>query len=121
MRAVFHAAAALRRSLRRSSLLLALPLLLGGCTDLAVGTFDAKLSQITDAKCSYAHVLVGDSYCQSRTVATATPPLYCFRSLGRVDCYDRPDPYAINGSGRALEPPLVAPVDAPETAAPPSS
>lgn len=120
MCAVFYAAAARRRSLQRAALLLALPLLLGGCTDLAVGTFDTKLSQITDAKCSYAHVLVGDSYCQSRTVATAATPLYCFRSLGRVDCYDTPDPYAINGSGRALEPPLVAPVDPPETA-PPSS
>ena len=96
------------------ALLLAVPLGLGGCTDLAVGTFDAKMSQITDEQCSYAHVLVGESYCRSRTVASNDQPIYCFRNIGQVDCYTTADPYDINHSTRTREPPLVG--AAPKTA-----
>jgi hypothetical protein len=95
---------------------LALGALLGAssCTSLAVETLDSKFSQITDADCSYAHVLVGDAYCRSHTVEKPKEPVYCFRSLGNVDCYAEADPYKINPSGRALQPqPLETPTPKP--------
>jgi len=104
---------------RRFGCIFALAFLLGGlsgCTSLAVETAEKKLSQWTDAQCSYAHVLVGEPYCIKPTEAKARPPLYCFHTLGDVDCYATADPYHINPSGRSLQaPPLATP--APDAAA----
>ena len=92
----------MQRALLSIALLL-LPCGLGGCTSLALETAEAKLSQLTDSECSYSHVLVGEAYCRERTVARAQEPLYCFNTLGGVDCYAEPDPYKINPSGRSLQ------------------
>lgn len=97
---------------RRFIYFIGLVLLLGGsgCTTLAFETAEKKLSQWTDAQCSYAHVLVGEPYCVKPAAPKEQPPLYCFRSIGDVDCYAEADPYQINPSGRALQqPPLATP------------
>jgi hypothetical protein len=102
--------------MRQFRVALALAALLGssGCTSLAVETLDSKFSQITEADCSYAHVLVGEAYCRSHTLDRSKEPVYCFKSLGNVDCYAEADPYKINPSGRALQPqPLETPTPKP--------
>jgi hypothetical protein len=102
--------------------IVALVVLLGGasgCTTLAFETAEKKLSQWTDAQCSYAHILVGEPYCVKPEAAKEQAPLYCFRSLGDVDCYAEADPYAINPSGRTLQaPPLATPAPANAAAKP---
>ncbi|HYM33710.1 MAG TPA: hypothetical protein VEU47_20590 [Candidatus Cybelea sp.] len=97
--------------MRRYALIAGLAVLtaqVAGCTSTAVKTFDAKMSLWTDSECSYAHVLFGDTYCRPRTVEREKDPVYCFRTLGGVDCYGDSDPYKVSQSGRALQPPPLA-------------
>ena len=77
---------------------------LSGCTELTLATVDAKMSELAEADCHYTDLLLTGTYCKSRQIEGKQAKLYCFRTIGGVDCYDQTDPYAINQSGRALQP-----------------
>ncbi len=84
---------------------LILPFLLGGCTEMAIGALDEKVSEWTDKECSTVFIALGNGYCRDRLRAgeRQSEKLHCFRTLGGVDCYAVSDPYGINASGRARQ------------------
>ncbi len=75
------------------------------CTETAIGALDEKVSGWTNRECSTMFVVLGDDYCRDRRVAgeRQAEKIHCFRTLGGVDCYADPDPYAINPSGRVRQ------------------
>jgi hypothetical protein len=93
----------------RPALLLLLPLALGGCDPTAVGIaavatggtvavmgrtpFDGLVSIVTGKDCSAVRLDRGRTYCASEQ-PPPTPPPYCTRSIGSVDCWVAP-PFTI--------------------------
>ena len=81
-------------------LLLALALFLpAGCTG-AIESVDETLSNWADADCRSGRLLRLVPICQDygsedkRPPAAVAPaePLYCYRTIGAVDCYSAPEP-----------------------------
>lgn len=85
------------------------PLLLvaaAGCAADTVEAIDAEVSGIVEKDCRVAYLFRGRRYCRQPEEPEA-PPLYCFRTLGGVDCYAEEDPYGVGRSGRARNRPLT--------------
>lgn len=86
---------------------------LSGCASmasLAIETVDAKISEMRDEKCQLANLVFGRTYCQSTKREVAESEVYCFKTLGGVDCYDRPAPYAAGTTERSSpQAPLQSP------------
>jgi hypothetical protein len=82
-------------------MMLALLLGMSGCTTAAIAVIDEKISQMTDQDCTTVNLMLGDSYCKDNKVRITQAPLYCYRTLGGVDCYGDKDPYAMAGTERA--------------------
>jgi hypothetical protein len=98
---------------RRAAAMLAAVIALGACepTTTAVVTgaslatlihtdktvLDHAASYATDEDCSILHSAHNEAYCQPVAGAPTDPLLamtathYCYRNLGGVSCYDRPD------------------------------
>ncbi|MDA0702840.1 MAG: hypothetical protein O3A96_06315 [Proteobacteria bacterium] len=57
---------------------------------------DHATSFVTGMDCSSIHSANGYSYCNDIEDEEAATPSYCYRSLGAITCYDRPDPYGDN-------------------------
>ena len=53
---------------------------------------DKALSWALERDCSVFQIARGEEYCQSRDPALAEQ--YCYRNLGGVTCYSKPDPSA---------------------------
>jgi len=86
-----------------------------GClsvASIAVETLDENVSIARDENCKTGHLLFGKSYCQSRRRPQEVAPLYCFQTLGGIDCHATPDPYAMTIPGRVM-PPLAVGAPAP--------
>jgi hypothetical protein len=92
--------------------------LLGGCTAAiapvtlaSVVTMgrtpaDAVISVASGHDCSIIRMGLGQSYCKP-TEAPPTPPTYCTRSLGVVDCWDKPNPFGYYQRGVADGPTML--------------
>jgi hypothetical protein len=87
---------------------------------IAAGTADTKVSQWTDGECSVENILVWDGFCHKAEVKPP-PQLYCFRSIGDVDCYAEADPYQVSSSGRSVPPASLATPDLAADAAKPET
>ena len=53
---------------------------------------DVAMSAATGYSCSVVRWSIGKPYCKPID-APPQPPQYCIRSLARVDCWDRPNPF----------------------------
>jgi hypothetical protein len=62
---------------------------------------DQTASIRLDKDCSAMHIFTGEEYCLPHTVPSGRTPVYCFKTLGGIDCYDNPDPYAVAETDRA--------------------
>ena len=67
---------------------------------------DKALSWATDQRCSIFQVARGEPYCQPTT--PALPEQYCYRNLGGVVCYTRPDVHASSDVAVFTQPPKPA-------------
>ena len=67
---------------------------------------DKALSWATDQRCSIFQAARGEPYCQP--VAPALPEQYCYRNLGGVTCYTRPDAHASSEVAVFAQPPKPA-------------
>jgi hypothetical protein len=101
---------------------------LGGCIVVptilvtsAIELVDKTASLRLDMDCAATHIFIGDPYCRSNTVPNGIPPVYCYRTLGGVDCYGESDPYGVAESTTRVKPgrPLAAPHIVPTSAPPP--
>ncbi len=54
---------------------------------------DHVVSYSSGKDCSYIYVERGNHYCKEDEVVIK-PQVYCYNSIGRVTCYERPDPHA---------------------------
>ena len=79
---------------------------------------DLAVSSSTDRDCSILYMANNENYCKPSEpiepgqVAYMSQALYCYRTLGGVSCYDRPD-YTASGQtrivfGDTLIPPLAS-------------
>ncbi len=73
-----------------------------GCTTAAVAVLDEKVSQMMDQDCTSLNIMLGESYCKEKRQEIKQEQVYCYKSLGSINCYDRKDPYA-NTSPRVRE------------------
>jgi hypothetical protein len=87
---------------------------LGGCVMVptilvtsAIELVDKTASIRLGMDCAATHIFIGDPYCRSNTVPNNIPPVYCYRTLGGVDCYAEEDPYAIAVSSTRVRPARV--------------
>lgn len=100
--------------LHRLLSLLALPLLLGlaacssplpsagttGALGLGVDYTVKKVEKRYDVECSVFNILEQGEYCVHKYKPTDRQEVFCFKTLGGVDCYAERDPYML--AGRSL-------------------
>ncbi|OUR75290.1 hypothetical protein A9Q83_17830 [Alphaproteobacteria bacterium 46_93_T64] len=76
-----------------TSFLLLILLAATGCTTAAVAVIDEKISQLTDKECTSVNIMFGEDYCREKKRVIKQDPVYCYRTLGGVDCYSKKEPY----------------------------
>lgn len=67
---------------------------------LAAHVVQTKIERQLDVSCSPFNLLSDGSYCVSNYKPTDRQEVWCFKTLGGVECYREPDPYSLEG--RAL-------------------
>lgn len=102
--------------MRKAIRMLLLPLLLTGmlsacgdhrntftptaeATALSVGyeVFKSRVEHRLQMTCNLENLVVEGTYCVSNYKPTDRQEVYCFKTLGGVDCYAEPDPYSLEG------------------------
>jgi len=92
----------MRRSVRISAII-ALTVAIAGCSEMFVlesatvmvtekTSFDHAVSALSGKDCSVVRKEAGRTYCVEDE-RHPTPAAFCYRTLGDVTCYDRPDPH----------------------------
>lgn len=77
---------------------------------LAAGVAVNRVEKRYDVECSVFNILEAGEYCVSRFKPTDRDEVYCFKSLGGVDCYAERDPYQLAGRSLPTAPrPLADP------------
>ena len=111
------------RLLIRTGALGALLLAASGCammadvaaTSVVTAVVDRTVSDYEGSECRLAELIRTGTMCKVAEAPPAPPPpVYCFKTLGRTDCYSHPDPYDLEESPRTrasipLKDPPVAP------------
>lgn len=59
--------------------------------------FKARVERRLDMTCNLENLVTDGSYCVSNYKPTDRKEVYCFKTLGGVDCYAEPDPYSLEG------------------------
>lgn len=103
------------RAVRRCGLLAALLFATAGCTGVAetvVGSaalalVDKAVSNYVGVECRMANLLTTGSICKTAAATRVTAPVYCYRTLGTVDCYPETDPFAAPSLPGLERPPAV--------------
>ena len=62
-----------------------------------------RIERRLDVTCNPLNMISDGSYCVSNYKPTDRQEVWCFKTLGGVDCYGEPDPYSLEG--RALPAP----------------
>lgn len=93
-------------ALKKALFMVAVAGFLSGCETAVVAVLDKSLSNATGQECSLARAFGGGDWCHGvqPEEADANASLYCYQTLGTVDCYNEADPYD-PGKARATEPP----------------
>ena len=77
--------------------------LLGGCGVAAVTMIDETMSSFTGKECRVRHVFQDDkAICYEAVGLPEGPRVYCYRTLGGIDCYREPNP--LGGAEFKVEP-----------------
>ena len=83
---------------------------------------DHAVSKYTEKNCSILHTARNEEYCQApglserEKVAYMASTMYCYRTLGGVDCYDRPDYMASSQTRVVFNDTAIKPLEAPALA-----
>lgn len=119
------------RLLIRTGALGALLLAVSGCammadvatTSVITAVVDRTVSDYEESECRLAELIRTGTMCKVAEAPPAPPPpVYCFKTLGRTDCYSHPDPYDLAQSPRAHasiplhDPPVAQPPTRPVVA-----
>ena len=69
--------------------------LLGGCGVAAVTMLDETMSSFTGKECRVKHAFQDDkALCYQAVALPEGPRVYCYKTLGGIDCYREPNPLA---------------------------
>ena len=104
------------RAVRRCGLLAALLSATAGCTmvaetvvgSVAVAVVDRVVSSYAGKECRVADLITTGTICKTAARSVAAP-VYCYRTLGGVDCYAEPDPFAAPSLPGLERPPAAPP------------
>ena len=74
---------------------------LAGCESAAtmvvshriVAAVDKTISDYARKDCQLARLMSGQAPCEAHAPPPEPEPVYCFKTIGRPDCYNTPDPY----------------------------
>lgn len=55
---------------------------------------DHVASWVTGLDCSLRQAADTRQYCRDPETKVAAAPLYCYRTIGKISCYNEPDPHA---------------------------
>ena len=83
---------------------------------------DHAVSRYTEQNCSILHTARNEKYCQApelterEKVAYMAATMYCYRTLGGVNCYDRPDYTASSQTRVVFSDTLIKPLESPALA-----
>lgn len=113
--------------MRKMYRILMLPLLLAGlltaCGDhkdtftptaewLGIGVateiVKTRLEHKLEVTCNMYNIITDGSYCVSNYKPSGRQEVYCFKTLGGVDCYAEPDPYSLEGRQLPAAPRVLA-------------
>ena len=78
---------------------------------------DHAVSNYTETNCSILHTARNEEYCQApklserEKVAYMASTMYCYRTLGGVNCYDRPDYMASSQTRVVFSDTLIKPLE----------
>ena len=78
---------------------------------------DLAVSNYTEQNCSILHTARNEEYCQApelserEKVAYMASTMYCYRTLGGVSCYDRPDYVASSQTRIVFSDTLIKPLE----------
>lgn len=59
--------------------------------------FKARVERRLEMTCNLENIVVEGTYCVSNFKPTDRQEVFCFKTLGGVDCYAEPDPYSLEG------------------------
>jgi hypothetical protein len=80
--------------------LIAFVFFLSACTTDIVKSVDEQMSELAGTKCSATNLSVGEDYCQAPKLEYIQVPVYCYKTMGGVDCYRKPNPYHAESAER---------------------
>ncbi len=76
----------------RRIFVLGLAVALTGCGAATVRLVEDAAEAMTDEDCSVSPALCGDgALCEAREIPPEPDPVYCFQTIGQVDCYAMPE------------------------------
>ncbi|MCW0236603.1 MAG: hypothetical protein OJJ21_23605 [Ferrovibrio sp.] len=59
--------------------------------------FKARVERRLEMTCNLENIVTEGAYCVSNYKPTDRQEVFCFKTLGSVDCYAEPDPYSLEG------------------------
>jgi hypothetical protein len=79
-----------------------------GCSSDVFKTVDKKVAGLFGDSCSFDNLSNGDDFCPTKKETFVQPPLYCYKTLGSVNCYKEENPYLTEKSIRVRKVPALA-------------
>lgn len=67
---------------------------LTGCGAAVVAALDTAMSDATKSDCSISRVLRSEPLCKADALPPPEEKLYCYRTIGTINCYRSEDPNA---------------------------
>lgn len=67
-----------------------------------------KIERRLEMTCNPLNILSDGTYCVSNYKPSDRQEVYCFKTLGGVDCYAEPDPYSLEGRQLPAQPRALA-------------
>jgi hypothetical protein len=68
-----------------------------GIASVGYEIYKARVEKRLGMTCNLENIIVEGSYCVSNFKPTDRQEVFCFKTLGGVDCYAEPDPYSLEG------------------------
>lgn len=68
-----------------------------GIVSVGYEIYKARVERRLGMTCNLENIVIEGSYCVSNFKPTDRQEVFCFKTLGGVDCYAEPDPYSLEG------------------------
>ena len=90
------------------SLLFGAALMMGGCSSDVFKKVDKKVAGLFGESCSFTNLSSGNDFCMTEQEVHVQPEVYCYKTLGSVNCYAEENPYNTERSMRVRKIPALA-------------